>query len=71
MADNEQVEGFVEVGTNGEGSVVLNHPTDHVDEHGVGHIIFSPKQAVAFATSLLRHVLIALEESAGENKPKG
>lgn len=37
--------GFIEVGTNGAGEVVINHPDLDVDAAGVGHIVFSPAQA--------------------------
>lgn len=35
----------LEVGTNGRGEVVINHPDLKPDENGVGHIIFSVEQA--------------------------
>lgn len=37
--------GILEVGTNDEGEVVLNHPDLKPDKDGVGHIVFSPKQS--------------------------
>ena len=45
MAD--KVEGFLEVGINDNGEVVLNLPEDKT-----GHIIFSPNQARTLAASL-------------------
>ena len=39
----------LEVGTNGAGEVVVNHPDLQPDKDGVGHIIFSPEQARALA----------------------
>jgi hypothetical protein len=39
----------LEVGTNGRGEVVVNHPDLQPDENGVGHIVFSIAQAEAFA----------------------
>jgi hypothetical protein len=43
MAD--KIKGALEVGTNGSGEVVVNHPDLEPDENGVGHIVFSPEQA--------------------------
>jgi hypothetical protein len=51
MAD--RVSGTLEVGTNSAGEVVVNHPDLKPDEHGVGHIVFSPPQARHFAHLLL------------------
>ena len=47
--------GFLEVGCNDNGEVVVNHPDLEPDENGVGHIVFSPAEARAFANLLLRH----------------
>lgn len=52
MAD--RIGGHVEIGTNGKGEVVFNHPAMLVDESGDGHIIFSPNQARELAASLRR-----------------
>lgn len=50
----KQVEsGTLEVGTNGAGEVVINHPDLHPDENGVGHIVFSVEQARNLANLLL------------------
>jgi len=46
--------GYLEVGTNGRGEVVVNHPDLLPDENGIGHIVFSPEQARNFAALLLR-----------------
>jgi len=35
----------LEVGTTGKGEVVVNHPDLEPDRDGVGHIVFSAKQA--------------------------
>ena len=43
MAD--KVTGVLEVGTNEQGEVIINHPDLPRDQNGVGHIVFSPKQA--------------------------
>ncbi len=52
MAD--RVEGFLEVGTNDAGEIVVNHPDLKPDENGVGHIVFSINQARNLAYSLIR-----------------
>lgn len=46
----------LEVGTNGAGEVVVNHPDLQPDEKGVGHIVFSPEQA--------RHLAFLLQQKA-------
>lgn len=43
----------LEVGTNGNGEVVINHPDLDPDENGVGHIVFSVEQARNLANLLL------------------
>ncbi len=58
----DKIEGYVEVGTDGSGNVVLNHPQMETDEHGVGHIIFSPRQARDFAHILLKQTAVAEDE---------
>ena len=63
MAD--RIDGYLEVGTDGRGNVVLNHPTDHVDENGVGHIVFSSRQARELANSLLKKAEQAEDEEKG------
>ncbi len=45
--------GVLEVGTNGSGEVVINHPDLEPDENGVGHIVFSVEQARDLANLLL------------------
>jgi hypothetical protein len=46
--------GFLEVGVNESGEVVINHPDLQPDENGVGHIVFSPAQARNLARLLLK-----------------
>ena len=41
----DKIEGFLEVGRNEQGEVVINHPDLKPDENGVGHIVFSVNQA--------------------------
>jgi hypothetical protein len=60
-------EGFLEVGTDGEGNVVVNHPDIDPDEEGVGHIVFSPAQARAFALSVLKNAAKAAIERNASN----
>ena len=47
--------GFLEVGLNGQGEIVINHPDLKPDADGVGHIVFSVAQARHLAYSLLKH----------------
>ena len=54
--------GVLEVGTNDRFEVVVNHPDLKPDENGVGHIVFSPRQARHFANLLLKHADLALRE---------
>lgn len=51
----DKVTGFLEVGTNGSGEVVINHLDLKPDSNGVGHIAFSPRQARNLARLLLKH----------------
>lgn len=53
MAD--KIAGYLEVGTNDNGEVVVNHPDLKPDESGVGHIVFSPNQARNLAELLMKH----------------
>jgi hypothetical protein len=44
---------MLEVGLNDDWEIVVNHPDLEPDENGVGHIVFSAKQARHFADILL------------------
>lgn len=46
----DRVEGYLEVGVNVHNEVVINLPTDMT-----GHVCFSPNQARALATLLMKH----------------
>ena len=46
----DKVAGYLEVGVNTNGEVVVNLDRDR---NGVGHIVFSPNQARAFANVLI------------------
>lgn len=50
-AHYDRVEGFVEVGHNDQGEVVVNLDRDR---NGIGHLVFSPNQARALAALLIR-----------------
>lgn len=50
---SEISKGFLEVGTDGHGEVVVNHPDLEPDENGVGHIVFSVEEARNLANLLL------------------
>ncbi len=54
--------GTLEVGRNDNFEIVVNHPDLSPDENGVGHIVFSPRQARQFARLLLKHADEALKE---------
>lgn len=58
--------GFLEVGTNGKGEVVINHPDLTPDADGVGHIVFSPAEARDLAMLLLRKANEARHEQVKE-----
>lgn len=60
---NAPVAGTLEVGTNGHGEVVINHPALRPDENGVGHIVFSPRQARNLAQLLHRKAREAEKET--------
>lgn len=48
----EKIAGHLEVGTTGEGEVVVNHPELQPNPKGEGHLVFSPSQARALAATL-------------------
>ena len=52
---SERVTGYLQVGINDDGEVVINHDDLKPDENGVGHIVFSPNQARNLAILLLQH----------------
>jgi hypothetical protein len=52
---SERVTGYLQVGINDDGEVVINHDDLKPDENGVGHIVFSPGQARNLAILLLQH----------------
>jgi len=51
----DTAKGFLEVGLDDSGQVVVNHPDLKPDVEGVGHIVFSPRQARDFAELLFKH----------------
>lgn len=51
----DKISGFLEVGRNDKGEIVINHPDLKPDEQGVGHIVFSPNQARNLADLLNKH----------------
>jgi hypothetical protein len=54
--------GYLEVGTNGKGEVVIVHPDIDPDKDGVGHIVFSPGEALDLADTLRRKAKEAYAE---------
>jgi hypothetical protein len=54
MADKDKIGGYLEVGVDDKGQVVINHADLTPDANGVGHIIFSPAQARTLGLLLLR-----------------
>lgn len=62
----DKIEGFLEVGhTDDTHEVVINHPDLNPDENGVGHIVFSPKQARNLAELLLKNANEAEKKCSG------
>lgn len=57
----EKVAGHLEVGTSGDGEVIVNHPKMQADAAGEGHVVFSPKQARELAR-ILEHQADAAEQ---------
>lgn len=53
--------GSLEVGRNGL-DIIINHPNLEPDANGVGHIVFSPRQARHLARILMKHAKDALQE---------
>jgi len=51
----DKITGFLEVGLNDGGEIVVNHPDLKPDENGVGHIVFSSNQARNLARLLDKH----------------
>ena len=47
--------GFLEIGRNDRFEIVINHPELKPDENGVGHIVFSIRQARNLALLLMKH----------------
>lgn len=62
LASGTPVAGHLQVGTNGNGEVVVNHPDLKPDADGVGHIVFSPKQARILAAHLVKKSVEAEQE---------
>ena len=65
----DKVTGYLEVGTNGCGEVVINHGDLAPDEHGVGHIVFSPNQARELASLLSKSARLAETETRLRVRP--
>lgn len=59
---DDPAQGFLEIGTNGLGEIVINHPDLKPDKNGVGHIVLSVRQARDMARLLLKKA----DEAAGE-----
>lgn len=51
----EKTTGTLDVGHNEQFEVVVNIPHWIADENGVGHIVFSPRQARKFARLIWKH----------------
>ena len=64
---SELAKNTLEIGTNGAGEVVISHPDLKPDENGVGHIVFSPDQAMHLA-SLLQQGDIAAQKEADQKR---
>lgn len=64
---SEIVKNTLEVGTNGAGEVVINHPDLDTDENGVGHIVFSVEEARSLANLLMSKAADAVVERGDLN----
>jgi hypothetical protein len=62
----DKIEGFLEVGRNDQHEVVINLDKDR---NGVGHVVFSPRQARHLAKLLLKHAEWADAEREGKPSP--
>jgi len=62
---------FLQVGTNGRGEIVVNHPDIQPDKNGAGYIIFSPLQARRFAKLLLAKAKEADRETVKSARREG
>lgn len=68
----EKVEGILEVGrTDDTHEVVINHPDLKADANGVGHIVFSPRQARHLANILIKQASYAEAEAKGHHPNEG
>ena len=68
----DKIAGFLEVGrTDDTHEIVINHPDLKPDENGVGHIVFSPRQARNLANLLLKHAAYAEAEAKGTHPNAG
>jgi hypothetical protein len=54
-AMSDKIAGYLEVGRNERGEIVINHPALETDAQGVGHIVFSVNQARILAELLWKH----------------
>lgn len=61
----DKIVGHLEVGTNGKGEVIINHPDLKPDADGVGHIVFSPTQARILGDLLFQKATNAECEAGG------
>lgn len=61
MADHAA--GTLQIGTDADGNVVVNHPEFMPDELGMAHIVFSPRQARECALTLMKMAVRAELES--------
>jgi hypothetical protein len=67
-----KIAGFLEVGrTDDTHEIVINHPDLKPDKNGVGHIVFSPRQARNLANLLIKHASYAEAEAKGTHPNAG
>ena len=64
----DKIDGYLEVGCNDRGEVVVNHPDLKPDANGVGHIVFSPNQARHLAQMLLNKAAESEREPRQQNE---
>jgi hypothetical protein len=65
----DRVAGQLEVGRTETHEIVVSYSDLKPDENGIGHIVFSHRQARDFANLLVKHAAYAEAEARGEQSP--
>ena len=69
----DKITGYLEVGHNKRGEIVIVHPDLKPDKNGVGHIVFSVDQARNLARLLMQRACLveSLARGAGQRAAAG